>query len=857
MTEEIHILLVEDNPADAELIVRLLTRAGLQFDLRRVSTESTFRRELVAGRPDVILADYQLPSFDGLTALTIARTLAPEVPFIFVSGAISDERATRALQEGAIDYIVKDRPSRLPEAVRRAIAERRDGAARRAMQAALRLSEQRFHLAALATLDAIWDYDVTRNRMWFNDAISSVWGYELEAEVDFEWWRSRLHPDDVERVMAALQRADDSRQERLTTEYRFRRADGTYGHVLDRALVVRGEGGRAVRMIGAMQDFTERKAAEERAAGAERLARLGHWTRDLATGHTTWSAETYRILGLPLSAPSSLESFAAAIHPEDRGGAVAAMLTNASSVECRIVRPGGEIRVVHACLGDPVEGKLVGTLQDITERVEAERTIRSLSTHNELILQHAAEGIIGVDRKGQLTFANRAAIALAGFEEGELVPGVMSHAILHVGGLCTDCSIERTLADGELRAGETVLCRRDGERRDVEFSCAAIRDEASIAGAVVTFRDITARKRLERQLDQVRRVSSLGRIAATIAHEFNNVLMGISPFIEVIRRRAEGDPKLQDAATHILDSVTRGRKITEEILRSTQDRQPSLQSLDVREWLAGIAPEITGVAGEGVSLVIRAGDAPLFARFDPEQITQVLLNLAANARDAMNGAGTLTAEAVSDQPSGTVRIAVTDTGSGIAPDILPHIFEPLFTTKSKGTGLGLAVAQQMVVRNGGTLSVESRPGVGTRFEVTLPATEPVRSSGGPETTSDASAPIQRLLLVDDEPAVAAGLSALLALYDVDVCVVDTGAAVLDAIGMFQPQAVVLDVDLPDADGGAVYECIAQRWPDLPVIFSTGNGDATRLSRQLSHPQVRFLRKPYEVKTLIETLRSVV
>src|ERR1051326_6324191 len=96
--EEIQILLVEDNPADAELVTRLLTRAGLSFTIRRVSTESGFRRELVAGSPHVILADYQLPSFDGLTALAFARTLAPDVPFIFVSGSISDERATRALR---------------------------------------------------------------------------------------------------------------------------------------------------------------------------------------------------------------------------------------------------------------------------------------------------------------------------------------------------------------------------------------------------------------------------------------------------------------------------------------------------------------------------------------------------------------------------------------------------------------------------------------------------------------------------------------------------------------------------------------------------------------------------------------
>jgi len=753
--EEIQILLVEDNPADAELINRLLLKAGLAFAMRRVASESSFRRELVSVAPDVILSDYQLPAFDGLAALNIARTLAPDVPFIFVSGTISDERATRALQEGAVDYIVKDRPARLPEAVRRAIAERRFSSQRRDMQAALRQSEQRYHLSALATLDVIWDYDLIRNRVLFNEAMNTVWGYDLQDEVEIEWWSSRVHPEDVERVVGEMNRVFDSGGDRVTVEYRFRRADGTYGDVFDRGLVVRGEGGKPLRLIGAFQDFTERKAAEQRARGAE-------------------------------------------------------------------------------------------------------RTIRSLSKQNELILQHAAEGIIGVDREGKLTFANRAAIALAGWPEGTLRPGILSHSVIHPGGACNDCGIVKTLADGELRADEDVLQRFDGQLRDIEYSCAAIRgDDDRIVGAVVTFRDVTSRKRLESQLDQVRRVSSLGRIAATIAHEFNNVLMGISPFVEVIRRRAGTDERLKDAAAHILTSVARGRKITDEILRTTQDRQPALVPVDMREWLPRISSQMAGVAGAGVSILATAGDQPFFARFDPEQIAQVLLNLAANARDAMNGAGSLTIDAAPDEPARSVRIAVADTGSGISPDILPHIFEPLFTTKSKGTGLGLAVAQQMVVRNGGTITVASVVGEGTRFELTLPMSEPPRPGPVSPPAEEAGVPVRRLLLVEDEPAVAAGLSALLALDDIEVRVADTGAAALDAIRSFAPQAVVLDVNLPDADGGEVYDRIAEQWPDLPVIFSTGNGDATRLARQLSRPRVRFLRKPYDAKTLLDTLRSIV
>src|SRR6266849_806664 len=194
------ILMVEDSPVDAELISRVLRDAKLDFTVIRTASEATFRRELLVQVPDVILADYDIPGFGGMDALDIANDLAPETPFIFVSGAISEDRAVAVLRKGAVDYIQKARPQRLPSAIERAIAERRERQTRRRMQESLRATEQRFHLAVQATRDVIWDLDLDTKRVWVNDAMQSEWGHDVGNEVTQAWFFEHVHPDDRERT---------------------------------------------------------------------------------------------------------------------------------------------------------------------------------------------------------------------------------------------------------------------------------------------------------------------------------------------------------------------------------------------------------------------------------------------------------------------------------------------------------------------------------------------------------------------------------------------------------------------------------------------------------------------------------
>lgn len=365
--------------------------------------------------------------------------------------------------------------------------------------------------------------------------------------------------------------------------------------------------------------------------------------------------------------------------------------------------------------------------------------------------------------------------------------------------------------------------------------------------------DVTHQRRLEERLQQAERVSSLGRLAASVAHEFNNILMGIQPFAEVILRNTARDLRLYEAAARIADGVARGKRVTQEILRYTRTPEPARVVVEVAEWLSSGYPELVQLAGDQVQLSMEV-EGGMRMLGDPQQLRQVFSNFVTNARDAMPQGGTITIRV--SRREDCVHFAVTDTGAGMSPETVRMAFEPLFTTKHiGGTGLGLAVADQIVRRHDGEIWAESVLGLGSTFHVLIPAAAPgdaVQPVPEPQPQPPGK-PLRRLLLVEDDPAVSAGIAALLEMEGVEIEVVERGADALPRIEAFAPDAVVLDVGLPDMSGLAVYDQIAHRWPALPVLFSTGHGDERLLTPALQRANVGYLLKPYDSRTLLAEL----
>lgn len=400
-----------------------------------------------------------------------------------------------------------------------------------------------------------------------------------------------------------------------------------------------------------------------------------------------------------------------------------------------------------------------------------------------------------------------------------------------------------------------------GERRvlrgRVQRECDFRGHPVRVVGMV---QDITAQKDLEERLQQSERMSNQGQLAASVARELNNILMGIQPVAEMIVRNSTSDARVYESATRIADSVARGKRVTEEILRFTHTPAPARTPVDVAGWLADCYAEMVQLAGPRVAIAIDA-ESGMRVLADPQQLRQVFTNLVTNARDAMPRGGSIVIRAARQTIRKTngltalIHFTITDSGIGMSPETIRMAFEPLFTTKhTGGTGLGLAIAHKLVAVHEGELWADSVLGAGSTFHLLLPAVTGAPASVAPANKVAASEePFHRILLVEDDAAVAMGLMTLLQLDQIEADLVTCGADVVARIESFSPEAVVLDVGLPDISGIAVYEQIARRWPSLPVLFSTGHDDERLLNHVLARPNVGYLSKPYESASLLRAL----
>jgi two-component system cell cycle sensor histidine kinase/response regulator CckA len=427
--------------------------------------------------------------------------------------------------------------------------------------------------------------------------------------------------------------------------------------------------------------------------------------------------------------------------------------------------------------------------------------------------------------------------------------------------------LQRQIADPAANGMvELRFHHHNGAWRSFEVVARNLTSAGVVTAIVTNARDITDRKLLEAQLAQANRLSSLGRLAATVAHEFNNVLMGMQPFTELMQRPNVSPSMISKGAWHISNSIQRGKRIALDILRFTQPAQAVTALLDVGEWLEKFTPEAETVLGNVIRLISRVPHRGMCVVADKEQLSQVMANLVANARDAMPAGGTLTVEAsqphadsvfafgIVTNPERLIHISVSDTGIGIGPDVIERIFEPLFTTKkSGGTGLGLAVAHQVLTQHGGYIFAESEVGRGTTFHLFLPRgiAPCTETCEVPDVTQK---PCQRtLLMVEDEQPIVEGVSALLTFEGVTVVSVGTGGEAAAAVTRYHPDIVLLDFGLPDMDGSEVYTILRKMNPVLPVIFATGHGDRRAIHDGIGDRHTRFLQKPFEMTELLEMM----
>jgi len=470
-----------------------------------------------------------------------------------------------------------------------------------------------------------------------------------------------------------------------------------------------------------------------------------------------------------------------------------------------------------------------------------------------------------VDAEGIIRLCNETEARTLGYAKEELMGRPWSQ-------LCPPedvAGLLQGLADPRAAGGltrEMRLRTRAGEELEVSARATPILEEGGVAGARVVMRDMTAQRRLERQLQQAQKMESLGTLAGGIAHDFNNLLTAMVGYATLIKRAADpGDPIHRYADT-IERTGQRAAELTRQMLAFAREGTLHRRRIDLNAVIRETVELLSRTLDKRIVLSqdLAAGLPPIQA--DPVQIEQVLINLCLNARDAMPHGGTITirsrlAPAPRDGNGARVVVTVADTGHGIDHGTRQRIFDPFFTTKApgKGTGLGLAMSYGIIAQHGGEIDVESAPDTGTAFTVTLPALPQGTPLDAPPAQQAVAAPALRVLVVDDEEVVRDLLGDLLRSHGMEATLFGRGA---DAVEHFarhhrEVDVVLTDMLMPEMSGADVFHAVRRIDPEARVLLISGYSSDRVAEGLLAAGACGFLRKPCSTADLLAAIQQAV
>ena len=525
--------------------------------------------------------------------------------------------------------------------------------------------------------------------------------------------------------------------------------------------------------------------------------------------------------------------------------------------------------------------------QEISERKQAEGTVERLRRRNELILNSAGEGILGLCPEGRHTFVNPAAIRMLGYTADELI-GHKGHDLYHHtrenGGLYPeeDCPIVQAFRYGKFcQVAEEVFWRKDGTGFPVRYSSAPIIEEDKIVGAVVTFRDITEykrgekeRKRLEEQLFQAQKMESVGRLAGGVAHDFNNMLGVIIGRAEMALEKDVPTDKLQHDLKEILKAGLRSADLTRQLLAFARKQTAVPKTLDLNDTISSMLKMLRRLIGEDIDL-LWVPELDLWkVKIDPSQVDQILANLVVNARDAISGVGAITmrtenvvvddsyrAETPEFIPGEYVLLSVSDNGDGMSREVREKIFEPFFTTKElgKGTGLGLSTVYGIVKQNDGFIYVASELGKGTTFNIYLPRLEaPISQVPSKEVAGKPRTGTETILLVEDDEAILDLSKIILEKLGYTVLAAHTPVLALHLAEEHPGELhlLITDVVMPEMNGRALAEQLGAIRPNLKCLYMSGYTADVITHRGILNGGVNFIQKPFGSDELAAKVRQV-
>jgi PAS domain S-box-containing protein len=525
---------------------------------------------------------------------------------------------------------------------------------------------------------------------------------------------------------------------------------------------------------------------------------------------------------------------------------------------------------------EPGRFELVGVITDISGRREAEQALASEKERLAVTLRAMAEGVITTDAEGRVQYLNPAAASLIQCDAQDAA----GRPIADVCALQDEHSGKPVAVSGELAVqgdrvaelpAETWLITQSGTRRKVEGCCAPIHaSDSKVIGMVLVFRDVTERERLEQELMRSSRLESVGVLAGGIAHDFNNILTVVMGNLSLAQLDIEGGSEMARCIQEAERATLRARNLTQELLTFAHGGEPVRSAVD----LAAVVRDVSEFALHGTQVKsvfdLPADLWPVDA--DKGQIGRVVQNLVINAFQAMPNGGWIRVSARNESVSGFgrpslapgdyVHISIEDTGTGIDLDVLPRVFDPYFTTKQSGSGLGLAAAYSIVKKHRGLIDVESDLGRGTTFHFWLPALragKPAAETASPEVL----APLKgRVLFMDDEASIRQMAAVLMRRIGLEVAVVSDGREAVEQFRIARAEGrpfavVVMDLTVPGGMGGCeALNLLREIDPGVKAIVSSGYSSDPVLANYRDYGFCGVVSKPYEVAGFSRVLAEV-
>jgi len=726
-------------------------------------------------------------------------------------------------------------------------------------------------------------------------AIRTIFGVEPKAlERDASIIFPLIHPDDVEPTQASMRASRDAMQ---AWRHEFRVNHPERGETWVEAHAVPTPDGDGVLWFGFLTDVTARKKAELALQRNETLltqaghmAHLGAWDIEQCdpahpgSGVLSWSDEVYRIFGYePGTVAVTNDFFFAHVHPDDREAVTRAMRHALENhvpyhIEHRLLRADLQERIVaeHAQIIFDTQGRpaqIIGAVQDITDRRRAEENLRL----RDRALHSVSQGILICDADASdqpILYANPGFERITGYSAQE----VLGRNCRFLQGPKTDrLTIDRmreSIREQRDCSVEIVNYRKDGTAFVNALHIAPVTNDAGqLTHFVGVLTDVTERRRLEEQFQQSQKMEAVGQLAGGVAHDFNNLLTIISGYSEMLLSRMGPSDPTRASVMAIAEAGERAAALTRQLLAFSRRSVLEPKVLNLNDVVRETEKMLRRLIGEDILLTTVLDSRLLRVKVDPGQLSQVLMNLAVNARDAMPKGGKLTivtenlvldpgpVQSRRDVSYGKfVLLSMSDTGQGIPSEIRARIFEPFFTTKgtSGGTGLGLAVVHGIVKQSGGYIELLSEIGQGTTFNIYLPAVEEASIAPHFVVPTDNLRGRETILLVEDEEAVRGLATLAFQSHGYHVLVAQEGMEALRIVDAHRGKIdlLVTDVVMPGLGGGDLAKLLKKRLPDLKILYSSGYTDDSVLRHGILQSEVAFLQKPYTPFGLLRKAREM-